>query len=192
VNSRADSYDLEMFRMMKKAGCRELLVGFESADQNILDNVNKNIKVEQMLEFMQAAQEADLEVHGCFVFGLPGETIKTIKKTTDFALSLGLNTLQFSAAVPFPGTEYYQLCKDKGWLKSEDWRDWLKQGEQSAVIKYENLTSQEIDKYVDAALKKFYLRPGYIFNFIFKNRSFRDFYRKLRGAFNFFSYLLTK
>ncbi|MFC1709285.1 radical SAM protein [Candidatus Omnitrophota bacterium] len=192
VNARADSYDSKMFKMMKKAGCRELLVGFESADQKVLDNVNKNIKVEQMQEFMRAAKDADLEVHGCFVFGLPGETRETIQKTTDFALSLGMNTVQFSAAVPFPGTEYYQVCKDHGWLKSENWRDWLKEGEQSAVIEYESLTSSEIDKNVDSALKKFYLRPGYIFNFILKNRSFADFYRKARGGLNFFSYLLGK
>jgi radical SAM superfamily enzyme YgiQ (UPF0313 family) len=192
VNARIDSFDLDMFRIMKKAGCRELLVGFESADQKILDNVNKNIKVEQMKEFMKFAHTADLEVHGCFVFGLPGETKETIQKTTDFALSLGLTTIQFSAAVSFPGTEYYDVCKKNGWLKSEDWRQWLKEGEQATVINYENLTSREIDQYVDLALKRFYLRPEYLFNFIFKNRNLSDLYRKLRGGLNFFSYLFNK
>lgn len=192
VNSRADSYDLEMLKIMKKAGCRELLVGFESADQKILDNVNKNIKTEQMREFMRMTKKANLEVHGCFVFGLPGETKETMEKTTDFALSLGLTTVQFSAAVPFPGTDYYEICKENGWLKSDDWRDWLSKGEQSAVIKYENLSSREIDEYVDSALKKFYLRTQYIYNFIFKNRSISDIYRKFRGGLNFLSYLFRK
>ena len=190
VNARVDSYDLEMFKIMKRAGCRELLVGFESADQTILNNVNKNITVEQMQEFMELTKNANLEVHGCFVFGLPGETKETIQKTTNFALSLGLTTIQFSAAVPFPGTDYYQICKEKGWLKSEDWRDWLKKGEQATVIEYEGLSSKAIDQYVDLALKRFYLRPNYIFNFIFKNRSLSDVYRKFRGALNFFSYLM--
>lgn len=190
VNVRVDSYDLEMFTLMKKAGCRELLVGFESADQTILDNLAKNIKVDQMQEFMDIAKKSNLEVHGCFVFGLPGETKETIEKTTDLALSLGLNTVQFSAAVPFPGTDYYQICKERGWLKSEDWRDWLREGEQATVIKSQDLSSKEIDQYVDIALKRFYLRPGYIFDFIFKNRSFSDLYRKVKGGFNFFSYLV--
>lgn len=190
VNARVDSYDLEMFKIMKKAGCRELLVGFESAEQKILDNINKNIRVQQMNEFMEIAQKSDLEVHGCFVFGLPGETRETIQKTTDFALSLGLTTAQFSAAVPFPGTDYYEICKQKGWLKSGDWRDWLDKGEQATVIELKELSSKEIDQYVDTALKKFYLRPKYMFNFIFRNRSLSDFYRKFRGGLNFFSYLL--
>ena len=191
VNARADSYDLEMFKMMKKAGCRELLVGFESADQRILDNVNKNIKVKQMQEFMKMTKKTNLEVHGCFVFGLPGETKETIQKTTDFALLLGLNTVQFSSAVPFPGTDYYEICKEKGWLKSNDWRDWLREGEQAAVIKYENLSSKEIDQYVDLALKRFYLRPKYILCFISKNRTFSDFYRKTKGGINFILYLFN-
>jgi len=192
VNARADSYDLEMFKIMKKAGCRELLVGFESANQKILDNVNKGIKVEQMREFMYMAKQSALEIHGCFVFGLPGETKETIQNTINSALSLGLSTVQFSAAVPFPGTEYYEICKERGWLKSEDWRNWVRDGEQSAVIRYENLSSGEIDKYVDLALKKFYLRPEYLFNFVFRNRNLSDIYRKFRGGFNFFSYLFRR
>ena len=192
VNARADSYDDEMFALMKRAGCRQLLVGFESADQDILNAVRKNIQVEQMGKFMKVAKKHRFDVHGCFVFGLPGETKETIRKTTNFALSLGLNTAQFSAAVPFPGTRYYEVCKEKGWLKSHDWRDWLSDGEQSAVIEYENLSGSEINRYVDKALKQFYLRPAFLFNFIFKNRSFADFYRKIRGGINFFTYLFHK
>lgn len=192
VNARVDSYGDELFALMKRAGCRELLVGFESADQDILNTVHKNITVEQMHEFMAAAKKHGLEVHGCFVFGLPGETKETIQKTTDLALALGLNTVQFSAAVPFPGTAYFELCKERGWLKSLDWREWLNEGEQTTAIRYEHLSSKEVDTAVDDALRRFYLRPGYIFTFLFKNRSFADLYRKLRGGIHFFSYLFRK
>ena len=101
VNARADTADLEMMKMLKRAGCRELLVGFESGDQGILDQVQKHARVEEGYEFMARAREADLEVHGCFVLGLPGETSQTMEKTIDYALRLGLTTVQFSAAMPF-------------------------------------------------------------------------------------------
>ena len=86
---------------MKRAGCRELLVGFESGVQNILDNVHKNIRLDESYKFMELAKKAKLRVHGCFVIGLPGETEETAKKTVAFALSLNCDTLQFSGAVPF-------------------------------------------------------------------------------------------
>ncbi len=192
ANARPDIYDVKLFKEMRKAGCRELLVGFESGSQDILNNIKKDYRIEEAYKFMEATRKAGIEVHGCFVLGLPGENKETIRKTINFALSLGVNTLQFSAALPLPGTEYFEWCKNKGLLKSKDWRDWLRGNEQGAVVDYENLTIQEINKAVDEGLKKFYLNPKFIFKFIFKNRNWNDLYRKIRGGLNFLEYLFKK
>ncbi len=192
VNARVDNADWEMFKIMKKAGCRELLVGFESGSQEILDKVNKNITVEQSYKFMELAKMANLQVHGCFVLGLPGETEETAQKTIDFALGLGLTTVQFSGAVPFPGTDFFDLCDSQGLLLTKCWSDWLSSGEQAGVVRYPNLNGERINYFVDLGLKKFYLRLDYILKFLFQTKSKNDFYRKLRGAWNFFSYLFNK
>jgi len=190
VNARADSADLEMFKIMKRAGCRELLVGFESGVQEILDKVHKNISVEQSRRFMELAKSAGLQVHGCFVFGLPGETEETAKKTLGFALSLGCDTIQFSGAVPFPGTKFFDLAEEEGWLKTKDWSKWLGEGEQRGVVSYPHMGEGRIDHYVDLGLRRFYLRPGYMLKFLFVSRSKADLYRKFRGAVNYLRYLL--
>lgn len=193
VNARVDSADLGMFRAMKRAGCRELLVGFESGSQRVLDGVNKGITVEQSRRFMELARRAGLDVHGCFVVGLPGETARTMEQTIDFALSLGLHTVQFSGAVPFPGTRYYRQCEREGWLRATSWSDWLSEGEQSGgVVDYPGLSPQQIDRAVDRGLKRFYFRPAYMIRFALRNRSLTDLYRKLRGAKHFFEYLLRR
>lgn len=190
VNARFDISDLEFLKLMKKAGCRELLVGFESGVQEILDNMKKRGTIEQAKKFMYLVHKAKLVVHGCFVFGLPGETEETIKKTIDFAISLNLDSVQFSAAVPFPGTEYYEYCKENKLLKAEDWSDWLFEGEQATVVEYPNLSSRDIEYYVNLGLKKFYFRLLYLFEFALKSKNFSDLYRKLKGGWSFFSYLL--
>jgi len=189
VNARADTADAGMFEIMKRAGCRELLVGFESGAQEILDNVNKNISIGQSQRFMELARKAGLQVHGCFVIGLPGESEETARKTIEFALSLKCDTLQFSGAVPFPGTQFFRMAEERGWLKTRDWQRWLGEGEQKGVVEYPGLSEERIDYYVDLGLKKFYLRPFYIIKFLFSTRSSSDLYRKLRGAVNFLSYL---
>lgn len=189
VNARADTANLSMFRQMKQAGCRELLVGFESGNQIILDKANKNITVEQSHDFMNLAREAKLQVHGCFVIGLPGETEESARETIEFALSLRCDTIQFSGAVPFPGTQFFTLAKQEGWLKTEDWRNWLKLGEQKGVISYPQMSEEKINHYVDLGLKKFYFRPFYMLKFLFSTRDITDLYRKLRGAKNYLSYL---
>ncbi|MDD2520945.1 MAG: radical SAM protein, partial [Kiritimatiellae bacterium] len=59
-NSRVDWADLDMMKLMKEAGCRMLLIGPESGDQEILDNVRKGIRVEQTREFVATARKAGL------------------------------------------------------------------------------------------------------------------------------------
>ncbi len=192
VNARADTGDLELFKKMKKAGARELLVGFESGDQRILDNMRKGLRLEQSRDFVKLAHKAGLVVHGCFVLGLPGETRETLERTIKFALELNLDTVQFSAAMPFPGTEYYKICEEQGLIEAKSWSDWLDDGEQATVVRYPNLSREEIEYYVDKGLKSFYLRPGYMVKFLLDTRSLSDLYRKLRGARNFFSYLIAQ
>lgn len=189
VNAHADTAAPEMFRIMKRAGCRELLVGFESGVQQILDNSNKHITVEQSREFVTMAKDAGLQVHGCFVIGLPGETEQTANRTVEFALSLGCHTLQFSGAVPFPGTEFFAQSEREGWLNTHDWQQWLGEGEQKGVVSYPGITQEAINRIVDDGLRRFYLRPSYMLRFLLETRTASDLYRKTRGAWNFLSYL---
>jgi hypothetical protein len=82
--------------------------------------------------------------------------------------------------------------QEHGWLKAERWSDWLKDGEQSGVVEYPGLSRSQINRLVDEGLKKFYFRPSFMVFFVLNNRSYADLYRKVRGAFNFISYLAHK
>lgn len=189
INCRADLDDPELFRLLKAAGCRELLVGFESGDQEMLRRMNKNLTLEQSRHFMSLAKRHRLAVHGCFVLGMPGETDESMRRTVDFALSLGLDSVQFSAAVPFPGTELYELCRRQGLLEGRDWDSWLGRGEQRSVFTPSGLPAGAVDACADAALRRFYFRPGYMLAFLFRSRNMSDVKRKMRGARNFLKYL---
>jgi len=192
INSRADVVDYDLFKLMKNAGCRLLLVGFESGDQRMLEKMRKNITVERMREFVNLVKKGGLQIHGCFVLGLPGETPETIEKTIQFALDTKIDTVQFSAAIPFPGTDYYRMCQEAGLIEAKDWSDWLNQGEQATVVNYPGLSKSKIEESVDSGLKKFYFRPSYMVRFILDTHSLSDLYRKLRGAKNFLSYLFAE
>lgn len=191
INSRADVDDPALLRHLKRAGCRLVLVGFESGSQAMLDAMGKKTTVEQMERFVRACREAGLAVHGCFVLGLPGETAQTMQETLDFSLRVPLTTLQFSAAVPFPGTRYFETIKAQGLLRAKSWDDWLEGGEQSAVVAYPNLGREAVVAAVDKGLRQFYFRPSYMLRFLLETRSKRDLYRKLRGFYNFMTYLLS-
>ena len=191
INSRADVSDMALLRHLKRAGCRMVLTGFESGSQTMLDRMGKKTTVAQMERFVRACREAGLAVHGCFVLGLPGETRQTMRETLDFSLRVPLTTLQFSAAVPFPGTRYFEEIKAQGLLLAKSWDDWLQDGEQSPVVEYPDLGADEVEAAVDKGLRQFYFRPSYMLRFLLATRSKSDLYRKLRGFFNFLGYLVS-
>ena len=85
ANTRV-SLDGETMKLMKKAGCRLTIPGFESGDQKILNGIKKGITLEQSRRYVAAAQDAGLLVHGCFMVGNKGETAETMKQTVDFAI----------------------------------------------------------------------------------------------------------
>lgn len=161
-NSRAD-LDRGILKVMKKAGCRLLCVGFESGCQEILNNVNKGIDVKKAKKFARSCKEVGIKVHGCFIFGLPGETFETIRQTIEYAKSLNVDSVQFYPIMVYPGTELYNWALENNHLTTEDYSQWLtKEGVHNCLISYPHLSSSMLTKVCDEALKEYYFRASFI------------------------------
>jgi hopanoid biosynthesis associated radical SAM protein HpnJ len=106
--SRAHT-DYETLKAMRDAGCRLLIVGFESGDPQILKNIKKGTTVQQGREFMKNCKKLGIAVHGDFIIGLPGETPESIERTVKYAEELDCETIQVSIAHSYPGTELHDL-----------------------------------------------------------------------------------
>ncbi len=163
ANSRAD-VDPEALMWIGKAGCRLLCVGFESGVQEILDNIQKNMKVETYAPFRKAAKKAGVMIHGCFLVGNKGETKETLRTTLDMAKRLNPDTAQFFPLMVYPGTRAYKWANESDFIKSNNYDDWLNdEGLHECVVSTDKLTSEELVKFCDDARKEFYLRPKYMF-----------------------------
>ena len=162
ANARPD-IDLEMMRIMKKAGCRLLIAGFESGSQKILDNINKGITVGRMKRFKSDADRAGLLVHGCFMIGNPGETPATVAATIDLADKLNCDTAQFFPLMAYPGTEAYQWAKERGYIKAKDFSGWVtEEGLHNTVLNTDTLSARDLVRFCGRARRRVYLRPNYI------------------------------
>lgn len=162
TNSRI-GIDYETLKIMRKAGCRSLCVGFESGSQKILDSMKKKTRVPEMKEFMANARKAKMLIHGCFMAGLPGETKETLKETLELAKALSPDTVQFYPVMVYPGTEAYDWYKQRNLIRSSDFSKWITpEGLHNTVIRTEDLTAEELVKFCDDARREFYLRPGYL------------------------------
>jgi len=127
-NMRFGALSQEDFRLMKKANFRLLLFGLESANQKTLDRINKNLKVERIVQDCKAASRAGLYPHITIMFGYPWETYEEALNTLklgSWLLKKGYAyTMQATVVIPYPGTPLFSECKDKGWLKTLDWQDY--------------------------------------------------------------------
>lgn len=162
ANTRAN-LSLEAMRKMKAAGCRLIIVGYESGSQEILNGVRKGTTVEQNLEFAERARKAGLLVHGCFMAGNPGETAETLEITFQMAKRLAPDTAQFFPIMVYPGTTLYNEFAAGGMLRTEDYSRWLTdEGLHNCVVDLPGLPAEMLVDWCNGARKRFYLRLSYI------------------------------
>jgi hopanoid biosynthesis associated radical SAM protein HpnJ len=160
-NAKAEvPYDT--LKVLKDNGLRLLLVGYESGNQQILNNVKKGIRLDNARRFTRDAKALGIKIHGTFIFGLPGETTDTIQETIRFARDIDPDTVQASIAAPYPGTALHRQAVAEGWLQASDLVD--DKGVQRAALSYPHLGSSEIFSSVETFYKRFYFRPRKIFS----------------------------
>jgi radical SAM superfamily enzyme YgiQ (UPF0313 family) len=178
--------DTSILPLMKKSGCRLLIVGFESGNDSMLALMKKGITVDQSISFAQEIKQNNILLHGDFVIGLPGETLSTIKKTEELINIIRPEILQVSIATPFPGTEFYQMCIDNNALTETDYSNYLdKNGHQKAIINYPDLSTDCIKNSVDHILKTYYLSIRYVplaLRQVFRKNGIYEFIRLLKSA----------
>lgn len=193
ANTRVHT-DLELMKLMKKAGCRLIIPGFESGSNEILKNIHKGTKTEQAVEYMKNARKAGLLVHGCFMVGNRGETRETMEQTLEFAIKLNPDSAQFFPLIPYPGTEAHCWAKENGYIKTFDYSKWLKEdGNHECVLNLPDLTSEELVEFCDYARRKFYLRPRYlIYKAIQSVTNFDEMKRNLKAFGKLLGYLWKK
>ncbi len=82
--------------ILRANGLRLLLVGYESGNQQILNNIKKGTRIDIAREFTRNCRELGITIHGTFILGLPGETPETIRETIRFACDIEPETIQVS------------------------------------------------------------------------------------------------
>ncbi len=165
-NARAD-LDFQTLILMKKAGCRLIIVGYESGSDTILNSIKKGITIEQAKIFTKNAKKAGLLVHGDFIIGLPGETHENALATLNYINEIKPDIIQVAVATPIPGTQFYDYVKNNGNLLIEDMSESIDiNGYQKCIISYPDFSKSDIEFWVNKILKNYYLNPKYVFTLL--------------------------
>src|SRR5438128_5095557 len=144
--------------VLRDNGLRLLLVGYESGNQQILNNIKKGMRIDIARRFTKDCHELGITIHGTFILGLPGESKETIGETIRFAAEINPHTIQVSLAAPYPGTELYRQAVSEGWLDIANAELIDDHGVQIAPLHYPHLSHPEILESLETFYNRFSFR----------------------------------
>lgn len=171
ANTRADIEDEEMIDLMYQSGCRLVSMGIESGSQFILDKIGKKITIDSIRTAVRLFKEAKIKIYNYFVIGLPWDNEQTIEETIQLACFLNSDFVSFYTAVPLPGTRFYKFACENSLLKE---KDSFEGAYYQPTINTMCLSKERVFELHKKAVKRFYLRPKYIFKAIANIRSFSE------------------
>lgn len=160
-SSRVDTVDKDMLIKMRQAGYWRIAFGIESGSQKILDIIGKNITLNDIIKSITWAKESGMKVTGFFMIGNYGEDKNTINETIEFAKKLPLDYIQFTIAVPYPGTHLYNMIKENGRFLFKEWSE-LGSYSGRAYFEQGNVTKELVEKMFRKAYRSCYLTPKMI------------------------------
>lgn len=146
---RADTLTKELLIKCKKSGCQYLIIGIESGNQKVLDEiVGKRLDLKKTIQVAKWCKEIDLDLEAFYVVGFPGETLDEIRDTFEFAKRLNERYdvyPNFNIATPLINTKLYDLCKKKGYfVKNISEKDFLT-SRFKGVIKTKDFSPEDIE-----------------------------------------------
>lgn len=161
--SRIDSIFPDLLSLMRRAGIRWLALGIESGNSEVRDGSEKHMNDMDIYDAVKEIRDADINVIGNFIFGLPQDTLWAMKDTLDLAKSLELDFANFYCAMPYPGSKLYDdTLRDHPERLPKTWRAYSQHNNECYPLANDNLTAAEILKFRDDAFIEYFTDPNYL------------------------------
>jgi radical SAM superfamily enzyme YgiQ (UPF0313 family) len=158
--TRADTIDAGFLALMKRAGCSLLMLGVESASDEVLRNCRKGLTVQAIREGFALCRDSGMRVLAHFCLGLPGDTEETVRKTIDLAMELEPDYATFNIATPRYGTTLRDAAASGGWMRGE--REEYDPSGFAPVMELPELPRGKLTALRSEAIRRFYGNPRYI------------------------------
>ncbi|MCE5174490.1 MAG: radical SAM protein [Bacteroidales bacterium] len=172
--ARVDAITEDTARILGDSGCEFVDLGVESFNDAILDYIKKGIHAEDIEKGIALLQKYKVPVKLNILIGTsPLESIDTLKDTFRRVKKLKVSQVMFNIVAPFPGTEFYNLAKENGWIMGGDYVPTDVQ--RHSILNYPNLTYKQMERMLFRNNLYFFLRPSFIWMHIRKFKSFQDF-----------------
>jgi len=171
--SRADVLPPDALQAMAAAGCHTIIFGVESGNDQTLARYQKKTTLAVIRERLAECRAAGIRVAATFLLGLPGESEEDVRQTIRLALALPIDYVSFNVAVPRAGTQLRQSAIAEGLISPEV--SSMDQSGLAGAMATRELPAYKVMALRREAIRRFYLRPGYLLRRLLTLRSWWDF-----------------
>lgn len=180
--ARVDAITDEIAKMLGESGCKYVDLGVESFDDEILKYVKKGITSEQIFSAIKSLKKYKVPVKLNILIGCsPLETKETIKRTLATVKKLNVDQVMFNIVSPFPGTEYYKLCKENGWIGTDNGEYVPTDVQRESILNFPHLTSKEMERLLYKNNLSYFLSPKFIWKQMKRFSSWEEFTYALKA-----------
>lgn len=173
--------DKRLAKKLKEAGVSHVDLGVESYDPKILKYIRKDLDVVTMDKCVRLLKKEGIEPEINIMIGsCPLETKETIRKTFDKVENLDVEIVHAKICSPFPGTDFHDIAKKKGWMTTKEYVPIDTASE--SLISYPNLSDKAMVKEIKKFYRRHYFNPKYIVGHLFTIKSPRELWYKAKTA----------
>lgn len=189
IRDKVTNSDIQLLSLMKKAGLKRINYGIEAASDDTLAVIKKKIKIAQVKEAIRNAKKAGITTFGYFMIGLPTDTKDDFQRILDFSIELDLDYANYSAVIPYPGTELYDNALSQGIIQGDVWKQYVKNpsNDFKMPLYTENCKREDLIDFVNKCYKKFYFRPKRMLKEVNSTASLKLLFRKFKTALKIFN-----
>jgi radical SAM superfamily enzyme YgiQ (UPF0313 family) len=113
--------DAGLVDLMRRAGCTQISLGFESGSEPVLRSLNKRFGREDIRSVSKMFRDAGIARQGFLLLGAPGETKDTVEESLSFADELNLESMKVSAGIRiYPDTALARSAVSEGLVAADD------------------------------------------------------------------------
>lgn len=172
--ARVDAITEPIARMLGESGCGYVDLGVESFNDEILKFIKKGITCEQIYAAIGLLKRYKVPVKLNILIGTsPLETKETLRDTLRRAKALKVDQVMFNIVSPFPGTEFYEMARENGWIQTTDYVPTDVQRE--SILSYPHLSAREMERILFRSNLSFFLSPYFILTQLRRFSSFKEF-----------------
>jgi radical SAM superfamily enzyme YgiQ (UPF0313 family) len=160
--ARVDTVKPERLELLRSAGIRWLALGIESGSEHVRDGAEKSFNEQDIADVVKAIQDADINVIGNFIFGLPDDDLDTMRQTLNLAKTLNCEFANFYSAMAYPGSPLYTSAVEQGWGLPEAWSGFSQHSVDCTPLPTGKVSAAEVLRFRDDAFHEYFSYTPYL------------------------------